>query len=143
MNENQIASIVVDSCLRVHKALGPGLLESVYETYLERELINRGVKVRRQVGLPVIYDGLKLEDGFRIDLLVEERVIVEVKSVEDLAPVHFKQVLTYLKLSERKLALLVNFNVNLLKEGLKRVVNGLEDRPPVSAPLAELEVVEK
>jgi len=107
---------------------------------LERDLINRGVKVRRQVGLPIIYDGLKLEDGFRIDLLVEERVIVEVKSVEDLAPVHFKQVLTYLKLSERKLALLVNFNVNLLKEGLRRVVNGLDESPPTSAPLAELEV---
>lgn len=113
---------VVDAALAVHKALGPGLLESTYEICLAHELERRGFTVLRQVGLPVVYDEVKLEAGYRIDLMVESDVIVEIKSVEAIAPVHEAQVLTYLKLSERRLGYLINFNVALLKQGIKRMI---------------------
>jgi len=125
MNENEIARIIVDSCLKIHKALGPGLLESVYEEVLAYELTQRGLKVERQQQLPVIYNDMKMKVGFRLDLLVENKVIVELKSVEALAPIMFKITTNYLKLSDKKLALLVNFNVELIKNGIKRIVNGL------------------
>ena len=125
MNENEIARIIVDSCLKIHKALGPGLLESVYEEVLAYELTQRGLKVERQKQLPVIYNDMKMKVGFRLDLLVENKVIVELKSVEALAPIMFKITTNYLKLSDKKLALLVNFNVELIKSGIERIVNGL------------------
>jgi GxxExxY protein len=125
MTENQIASIVVDAAYKIHKTLGPGLFESVYEAALEFELRKRGLRVVQQVGLPVCYEEVRLELGFRVDLIVDERVIVEIKSVEVLAPVHTKQLLTYLRLTDLRLGLLINFNVELIKHGIHRVVNKL------------------
>jgi len=125
MTENEISKVVIGAAIEVHKILGPGLLESTYETSLEKELILRKVKVERQVGLPVIYKGEECELGYRIDLLVENKVVVEIKSVEELTDVHMAQILTYLKLSKCKLGLLINFNVKRLTDGLKRVVNKL------------------
>jgi GxxExxY protein len=119
---DQLASVIVDAGLKVHRTLGPGLLESVYENCLVRELELRGVASRRQVGLPIIYEGMTLEAGFRLDLLVEGKVIVEVKAVEALTRLHEAQVLTYLRLSNRRLGLLMNFNVALFKDGLKRLI---------------------
>ena len=113
---------ILDACFKIHKALGPGLLESAYEVCLAHELQKMGLKVRTQVSLPVFYDGIKLDAGYRIDLLVEEMIIVELKAVDELSPIHLAQVLTYLKLSERKLGLLVNFNVKLLRNGIRRVI---------------------
>jgi GxxExxY protein len=127
MTENEVSREIVDAALKIHKAVGPGLYESVYETLLEYELQKRGLHVARQWPIPVVYDGLKLADGFRCDLIVENLVIVEIKSVEALAPVHFTQVLTYLRFADRRLGILVNFNVELLKEGLRRVVNKLPE----------------
>jgi|SRR5689334_11931963 len=127
MTENQIATVVVDAALKIHKILGPGLLESVYEEVLDFELQRRGLQVARQVGLPVHYEGVKLELGFRIDLIINYKLIIEVKSVETLAPVHKKQLLTYLRLTDLRLGLLINFNVELIKDGIQRVVNGLVD----------------
>jgi GxxExxY protein len=127
MKENEIAKIIVDSCYRVHTGLGPGLLESVYEAVLARELERRGLWVRRQVPIPVVWDDLQFDEGFRADLIVEDKVIVELKSVEWTMPVHYKQLLTYLRLSDRRLGLLVNFGARLIKDGIKRVVNGLEE----------------
>lgn len=123
MNENEIAAAVIDAALKIHKTLGPGLLESVYEAVLDFELQRRGLKVARQVGLPVQYEGVKLELGFRIDLIIDDKLIIEVKSVEALAPVHKKQLLTYLRLTDLRLGLLINFNVELIKHGIQRVVN--------------------
>ncbi|HEY3779765.1 MAG TPA: GxxExxY protein [Fimbriimonadaceae bacterium] len=123
--ENKIASIIVDAALAVHRELGPGLLESVYEMALAYELLHRGVSVRRQVPLPVVYKGVMLEEGFRIDLLVEEVVVVELKSVETISHTHTKTLLTYLRLSNKKLGLMINFSEALLKNGIKRVVKGL------------------
>jgi GxxExxY protein len=116
-----LATVVVDAAFRVHKELGPGLLESVYEVCLAHELGKRGLPVERQVMLPVVYDGVKIEAGLRIDLLVGGKLIVELKAVENLLPVHKAQVLTYLKLSRHRLALLINFNVPLIKDGIKRI----------------------
>jgi GxxExxY protein len=113
---------VLDAAFAVHRTLGPGLLESTYEICLEHELCLRGHEVQRQVALPVVYDTIKLDAGYRIDLLIDGAVIVEVKSVETLAPVHEAQVLTYLKLSSRRLGYLINFNVALLKQGIKRMI---------------------
>jgi len=112
---------VVDAALRVHKALGPGLLESVYEACLQQELWNRRIEAARQRSLPIIYDGLTLEGGLRIDLLVADRLIVEVKAVDALLPIHKAQLLTYLRLSALRLGLLINFNVVRLKDGIQRV----------------------
>lgn len=125
MNENEIAKIILDKSFEIHRALGPGLLESVYEKALEYELIQAGIFVVSQVPVPLIYKEIKFEAGFRLDLLVEHKVIVEVKAIESLAPVHFAQTLTYLKLSEKKLGLLLNFNVKYLKDGIHRIANKL------------------
>jgi GxxExxY protein len=117
-----VGTSVLDAAFAVHRTLGPGLLESTYELCLEHELRQRGHEALRQVPLPVVYDAIKLEAGYRIDLLVDGAVIVEVKSIEALAPVHEAQVLTYLKLSGRRLGYLINFNVALLKQGIKRMI---------------------
>jgi len=125
MNENDLSKIIVDCCFRIHNSLGPGLLESIYEELLAYELTKNGLNFTRQQGLPVIYEEKKLELGFRADIIVENKVIIEIKSCEGLAPVHFKQVLTYLRITGLKLGLLVNFNEALIKDGMKRVVNNL------------------
>lgn len=125
MTENEIATIVVDAALKIHRTLGPGLLESVYQATLNLELSNRGLKVAQQLALPVYYEGIKLDIGFRIDLLVADKVIIEIKSIEVLAPVHRKQLETYLRLMDLRLGLLINFNVELIKNGIQRVVNRL------------------
>lgn len=123
---NRISGVVLDAAIKVHNGLGPGLLESVYETVLAYELRKRGHEVRTQVPIPVIWEDVHLEAGFRADLMVDEAVVVEIKSVEAVAPVHKKQVLTYLRLADKRVGLLINFNVDLLKEGLTRIVNRLE-----------------
>jgi len=125
MHENDIAREIVDSALRVHTALGPGLLESVYEAALAHELQKRGLPVNRQVPLPVVYEEVRLEEGFRADLVVGGKVMVELKSVDRIADVHKKQLLTYLRLSGMKLGLLINFNEALIKDGITRIVNKL------------------
>jgi GxxExxY protein len=127
MNENQIAKEVVDAAVKVHSKLGPGLLESVYEVVLARELEARGLKVQRQVPVPIKYEGLKFDEGFRADIIVAGKVILELKSVEQLAKVHHKQLFTYLKLADKRLGLLLNFGADLMKEGIKRIVNGMDD----------------
>lgn len=120
---NIITGLILDSCIKIHNELGPGLFESVYEQVLMYELTKRSLSVQKQKPIPLIYDGIKFEDGFRADLFVENMIIIEVKSIEQLAPVHFKQLHTYLKLSRIKNGVLVNFNVNLLKEGFYRRFN--------------------
>ena len=120
MEINEVTSQIIGSAIEVHKELGPGLLESAYETCLAFELGNRGLNVERQKPLPVIYKGTKVDAGYRIDLMVENLVIVELKAVEKIQPIHEAQILSYLKLSNRKVGLLINFNVKLLKRGLKR-----------------------
>jgi len=122
---NDISGQIVDAAIHVHSRLGPGLLESVYETVLAYELQKRGLAVERQTPVPIAYETLRFEEGLRADLLVEKSVLIELKSVETLAPVHSKQVLTYLKLLNCRLGLLINFNVPLLKDGLKRIANGV------------------
>jgi len=124
MTEDQISKIVFESALKVHKVLGPGLLESSYEECLFYELKKTGLKVEKQKSLPLIYEEVKLEVGYRIDIIIEDKFIVEIKSVEALNEVHLAQLLTYLKLSDCKLGLLINFNVKLLKNGVRRVING-------------------
>ena len=125
MTENEIGKIVVYCAFKVHKALGPGLLESTYEVCLRYEMMQSGLAVEQQKALPVVYQDVKLECGYRMDLLVEQKVVIEIKSVEALNDVHMAQILTYLKLSDRKLGFLINFNVSLIKDGIKRVVNHL------------------
>lgn len=125
MNENDIAKKVVNTCFDIHVELGPGLLESVYEEILYAELIAQGLKVDRQKAIPVFWKGMKMDIGFRADLIVEDKVIIELKSVEMIAPVHPKKLLTYLRLTKLKLGLLVNFNEALIKDGITRIVNGL------------------
>ena len=123
--ENDLASIIVDACYHIHVSLGPGLLESVYEEILYYELTSIGLKVERQKQLPVVWKDKKMELGFRTDLIVENKVIIEIKSVQEIHPVHPKQLLTYLKLTDLKLGLLINFNSPLIKTGITRVANGL------------------
>lgn len=125
MTENEISKIVVDCCFKIHTTLGPGLYESVYEKVLCYELNKRGLRIKRQQILPVIYDGIKIKTGFRTDIIVEDKVILELKSVENLQPVYSKQLLTYLKLSGMKLGLLINFSESLIKNGIHRIVNNL------------------
>ncbi len=125
MKENKISKIVFDCALKVHKALGPGLLESAYEECLFYELKKQGLNVMKQKPIPLIYEDVKLEIGYRVDLFVENRVILEIKSVDTLNDIHLAQILTYLKLSDCKLGMLINFNVTLIKNGIKRVVNNL------------------
>lgn len=125
MNENDIGSIIIGCAIKIHTKLGPGLLESSYQECLYYELSKMGLNVRKQVTLPLIYDEIKMDCAYRIDLLVEKSVIIEVKSVDGLSNVHIAQLLTYLKLSDCKLGYLINFNVPLLKSGIKRLVNKL------------------
>jgi GxxExxY protein len=119
---NKITEAIVDSAYKVHSTLGPGLLENVYETCMVHELSKRGLKFERQKPVPVVYDNTRLDVGFRLDLLVENQVVVELKSVEKLLPLHEAQVLTYLKLSQCAVGLLLNFNVSLMKDGIRRMV---------------------
>ncbi len=125
MTENEIATEIVDAAFKIHTRLGPGLLESVYEVVLAHELQKRGLTVVRQKPVPIVYDDLKFDEGFRADLIVGDKVVVELKSVEAIARVHKKQVLTYLRLTNLKLGLLINFGDELIKDGISRIVNGL------------------
>ena len=127
MTENEVAKIIIDAAFTVHTRLGPGLLESVYEAILAYELRKRGLHVIHQRPLPVIYEEVRMKVGFRPDLIVEGKVIVEIKSLEVLAPVHKKQLLTYLRLADKRLGLLINFGGALIKDGIRRVVNRLEE----------------
>jgi GxxExxY protein len=127
MTENEIARLVVDSAFQVHSKLGPGLLESVYQAVLSLELGNRGLRLVCQQPVPVVYGAVQLKLGFRADIVVEDSVVIEIKSVEQIAPVHTKQLLTYLRLMDKRLGLLINFNVALIKHGITRVVNGLPE----------------
>lgn len=129
MTHNEISSIIINVAIEIRKKLGPGLLESVYLAVLEYELKKRGLDVRKEVSIPVQWDDLHLEIGFRADLIVEGKVLVELKSVEEVAPVHKKQVFTYIKLTDLRLGLLVNFGAELLKYGIHRIINGvIEDQ---------------
>ena len=128
MNENLIGKEVVDAAVQVHRELGPGLLESVYDVVLAKELENRGLRVERQVAVPIHHRGLRFEEGFRADIIVEGKVILELKSVEQLTKVHAKQVFTYLKLKGLRLGYLLNFGANLVKDGIDRIVNGLSEK---------------
>lgn len=123
MTINQISEKVIGAAIEVHRTLGPGLLESAYQECLCYELRQQGLKVRREVPMPIVYKEVKLDHGYRMDLLVEEQVVVELKTVEAFTDVHLAQVLTYLRLGDYKLGLLINFNVSLLKDGIKRVIN--------------------
>jgi GxxExxY protein len=134
LNQNAIAREIVDAAFRVHSTLGPGLLESVYDAVLTYELGRRGLRTVRQQPIPVIYESVRIDSGFRADLIVEDKVIVEIKSIEQVAPVHKKQLLTYLRLADKRLGLLINFHVALIKDGITRIVNGLEDEPHAKTP---------
>ena len=125
MNENEVSKLVIGKIIDLHKSIGPGLLESVYENALAHDINEIGLSVRQQLPMPFEYKQIKMDIGYRIDLLVENKVIIEIKSVENLAPVHFAQLLTYLRLSNHKLGLLINFNTKLLKDGIHRIVNNL------------------
>lgn len=125
MTENEISKVVVELCLNLHRQYGAGLFESVYEELLCYELAEKGVAFDRQKAIPLVHKNIKLEAGFRADIVIENKVILELKSVEVLAEVHYKQLTTYLKLSGLKLGLLINFNVPLIKDGIHRIVNNL------------------
>lgn len=129
MTENEVARQIVDAAMKVHTQLGPGLLETVYEGALLHELTKRGLRVAKQVGIPVIYDGIPLGDGFRADLVVEGKVIVELKSLEAVPSVAYKILLSYLRLADVRLGLLINFREEHLRDGVKRVVNNLAETP--------------
>ena len=138
MNENEIGAIIVDEAVHLHQALGPGLLEVVYEAVLADILQKRGLVVERQRAIPIVYEGHKFDEGFRADLIVQGKVIIELKSVEKLHPVHKKQVLTYLKLTGLKLGYLLNFREAIMKTGIVRILNGtLNDNSFVSPCLCE------
>ncbi len=137
MTDNAITGAIMDAAYHIHTRLGPGLLESAYETILVHELTKRGLTIIRQPLIPVTYEEITVETGFRADLIVENRIIVEVKSVESIAPVHKKQLLTYLKLTDKRLGLLINFNVVSMKDGITRIANGLpDDQPQLHQPPA-------
>jgi GxxExxY protein len=125
MTENEISNKIITEAIEVHKALGPGLLESAYKECLYYKLLKSGIFVEKEKPMPLVFEEVKLEYGYRIDLLVDGKVVIEMKSVEALNDVHFAQTLTYMKLGNFKLGLLINFNVSLLKQGIKRIVNGL------------------
>ena len=125
MTENEISKIIVNCAFNIHSSLGPGLLESVYEELLAFQLTDYGLLVERQKPIPVLYKNTKMEIGFRADLIIEHKVIIEIKSVEAIAPVHQKQLLTYLRITGKKLGLLINFNSALIKDGIQRIVNNL------------------
>lgn len=132
MDENALSKMILDAAFRVHTRTGPGLFESVYEALLAYELRKAGIEVQRQVPIPIRYDELSFEEGFRADLLVDGKVIVELKSVERLSPIHSKQVLTQLRLSGKRLGLLLNFGEAHLKNGIERIANGMPGEPPGS-----------
>lgn len=125
MNENEISYKVIGTAIELHKTIGPGLLESVYENALSYDLREQGFSVEQQVPMPFVYKGVKQDIGYRVDLIINNKVIIEIKSIEALAPIHFAQTLTYLKLSGLKLALLINFNCKILKDDIHRMVNNL------------------
>jgi GxxExxY protein len=127
VKENEIAREVVDAAFHIHSTMGPGLFESVYEVILDYELRHRGFTVERQVSVPITYEGILFDEGFRADIVVEDSVIIEIKSIEKLQVVHKKQFLTYLKLMDKKLGLLINFGEALIKHGIVRLVNGLQE----------------
>lgn len=127
MTENQIGTIVVDAAIMLHRALGPGLLETVYELTLAHELQKRGLAVERQIPVPIVYGSLRFDEGFRADLIVNNSVILELKSVAAITPAHRKQIQTYLRLSGKKLGFLLNFGEAMMKDGIVRAVNGLEE----------------
>ncbi len=127
MTENEIAKEIVDAAFKIHTTLGPGLLESVYEVVLAHELKRRGLHSVRQQPIAIRYESITFDEGFRADLIVDDKIIVELKSVDEIAPVHKKQLLTYLRLTDKRLGLLINFNEELIKDGISRVVNGLEE----------------
>ncbi len=127
MTENEIAKMIVNAAYKIHTTLGPGLLESVYEVVLAYELKKIGLNVSRQQSIPITYEDLKFEEGFRADIIVEDKIIIELKSVEEIAKVHQKQLLTYLRLADKRLGLLINFGAALIKDGLFRIVNKLEE----------------
>lgn len=141
MTENEIGKLVVDAALKVHRELGPGLLETVYEVVLARELERRGMRVERQVPVPIVYEGLHFEEGFRADIIVEGKVILELKSVEQTGRVHARQVFTYLKLRGLRLGFVLNFGGSPMRDGIERVVNGLsEERPGGVAAQREAQI---
>ena len=125
LTENEISRIVVDTCFKIHQQYGPGLFETVYEEIFCYEWGKTDIPFKRQYPIPLVHEEIKLEAGFRADVIIDDKVIVELKSIEALAPVHYKQVQTYLKLTNCKLGLLINFNVNLIKDGMHRIVNKL------------------
>jgi GxxExxY protein len=127
MNHNDVTGAIVDTSISIHRELGPGLLESVYRKVLAYELRKRGFQVREEQPIPVVWEDVRLELGFRADLVVNDMVVVETKSVESVAPVHKKQLLTYLRIMDKRVGLLINFNVVLLKDGISRVVNSLRE----------------
>src|SRR5437588_2350099 len=128
MTEDAVAKEIVDVAFHMHTVLGPGLFESVYEAILASELQKRGLRLVRQQLIPVVYEGTRFEMGFRADIVVEDQVIIEVKSIAEIAPLHKKQLLNYLRLSDKRLGLLINFNVGLIKDGITRVVNRLDSQ---------------
>ena len=125
MNEDEIGFLIVDTAVNIHKELGPGLLESVYEVILSKLLVQKGLQVQRQVSIPIEYAGEYFNEGFRIDLFINGKVIIELKSVEKITPAHKKQLLTYLKLTKTKLGFILNFGAAIMKDGIVRIVNGL------------------
>lgn len=130
MKENEIAAVVVDAAYRLHIGLGPGIFEIVYEVSLAYELRRRGYSVERQVPVPIVWDGIAFDEGFRADLIIDNCVIVEIKSIAALEPVHSKQVLTYLRLMDKRLGLLINFGDHMIKHGIKRIANRMPEEPP-------------
>jgi GxxExxY protein len=139
MTENEIAKEIVDCAFKVHTTLGPGLLESVYEVALAYELTQRGLQVERQVPIPVKYGSITFEVGFRADLLVEGKVLVELKSAEANQPVHKKQLITHLRLADKRLGLVINFGLERIKDGITRLVNGLPEEPRESQAVESLD----
>jgi GxxExxY protein len=127
MHLNEISGAVIDASYKIHTQLGPGLLESVYERVLAYELRKRGFTVETQLPVPIIYDEVYFDEGYRLDLLINESLIVEVKSIEEVVPLHKKQLLTYLRLRDKRLGLLINFNVELIKQGITRIAHNLEE----------------
>ena len=129
MTENEIAKVIVDAAYYIHTRLGPGLLESVYEVVLAYELRKRGLQCERQVPVPIVWEAVRFDEGFRADMIVEEKVIVELKSIECVTGAHKKQLLTHLRLTDKKLGLLINFGEELIRDGISRIVNGLPEDP--------------
>ena len=130
MNENEIGTKLLEAAIQIHRELGPGLLEAVYEVILARELSDRGLRVQRQVPVPIVFKGIRFDEGFRADIIIENKVLLELKSIERIVPAHKKQVQTYLRLTGLKLGYLLNFGEAVLKSGITRCVNGLEEYNP-------------